>query len=277
MKFLKTNNGVTVFADKPYTFSNDHESYERVLETLRNDDENAFMELVKEPVKKLEQLSVKTKGKVEVSCGEVVYEGKPIHNVVCERILSCVELKLPVKPLLLFLENLMDNPSMNSVDQLYPFLEHNDIPITEDGCFLAYKRVDNDWKDLHSGTFSNKVGNVVKMLRNQVDDNPANHCSQGFHAGSMKYVNNFGSGGHVVIVKINPRDVVSVPSDHNCTKIRVCEYLVVDEYKGDLLKPLYDADVNNVSETDYEEWCDECGELVDDCECDDDYEFDEEG
>jgi len=70
-------------------------------------------------------------------------------------------------------------------------------------------------------------------------------CSQGLHAGALNYVASYGSveaGDKIVIVKINPQDVVSVPSDCNCEKLRTCRYEVVGEYQGELLKPLYKSE-----------------------------------
>ena len=89
------------------------------------------------------------------------------------------------------------------------------------------------------------------MTRSKVDDDRARGCSNGLHAGALNYVAGYGSlenGDKIVIVKINPADVVSVPSDCNCEKLRTCRYEVVGEYQGELLKPLYSA---NFTEDEY--------------------------
>jgi hypothetical protein len=44
----------------------------------------------------------------------------------------------------------------------------------------------------------------------------------------MSYLNHFG-GARTVIVKVNPRDVVSIPSDYNGAKGRTCRYEVIGE------------------------------------------------
>ena len=49
-----------------------------------------------------------------------------------------------------------------------------------------------------------------------------------------------------MIVKVNPKDVVCVPHDHNSTKIRVCEYTVVKDYCQILKSSCYSSE-------DYEE------------------------
>ena len=131
-----------------------------------------------------------------------------------------------------FMDNLYQNPSKRAVDELYGFLEKGNLPITPDGHFLAYKKVREDYKDCHSGTMDNSIGQVVEMERYNVDDNKDNTCSTGLHFCSKDYLNSFG-GARTVIVKINPRDVVSIPSDYNQTKGRACRYEVVGEIDAD--------------------------------------------
>jgi hypothetical protein len=126
------------------------------------------------------------------------------------------------------MENLMANPSYRAVNELYGFLEKNNLPITSDGHFLAYKKVREDYKDCHSGTFDNSVGKVVEMERNQVNDNKEQTCSAGLHFCSEGYLRHFG-GERVMILKINPRDVVSIPTDYNDSKGRCCRYEVIGE------------------------------------------------
>jgi len=165
----------------------------------------------------------------------------------------------------------MQNPSMQSQRELYDFLQHENLPITEDGYFLAYKAVRSDFKDKYRGVFDNSVGNVCEMQRAKVDDDRARGCSDGLHAGALSYVASYGSveaGDNIVIVKINPADVVSVPTDCNCQKLRTCRYEVVGLYEGELQRPLYQTTENSYDE--YDE------DYEDDEDYDDDYEDDED-
>jgi hypothetical protein len=132
------------------------------------------------------------------------------------------------------------NPSKRSTEELYKFLEHKAMPITPDGCFLAYKGVNDNYTDVHSGRFSNRPGVTNSMPRQKVDDDFRNGCSYGFHVGSLEYATSWGS--RTVIVKVDPADVVSVPSDCNCQKLRTSKYTVVCDYKGKLGENLADAD-----------------------------------
>ena len=98
---------------------------------------------------------------------------------------------------------------------------------------MAYKAVRSDFKDIHSGTFDNSVGQTVSMPRNAVDDDKNRTCSAGLHFCSFEYLPHFAhANGHVVLVKINPRDVVAIPADYNDTKGRTCRYEVTGEYEG---------------------------------------------
>jgi hypothetical protein len=140
----------------------------------------------------------------------------------------------------------MSNPSKRAVDELYGFLEKGNLPITADGCFLAYKKVRNDYLDIHSGTMDNSVGKVLEMERNEVDDNANNTCSTGLHFCSLDYLSHFGGAdSRTVVVKINPRDVVSIPADYHATKGRTCRYEVIDEIGKDAA----DAFIAPVQET----------------------------
>jgi hypothetical protein len=81
----------------------------------------------------------------------------------------------------------------------------------------------------------NSPGKIVEMERNAVDDNMHNTCSTGLHFCSKEYLPHFGNrdsgkkADRVVILKINPRDVVSIPADYNATKGRACRYEVIGE------------------------------------------------
>lgn len=275
MDFMVTNSGtITAVVDgNVYNVPKDHKYYEQVKETLRVNDEKEFVRLVNivEEVKKF------TRGKVEIKDGVVFYNGEAVHNALTSRILQLMAEKFPFEPMLKFLENLMENPSSTSVSELYSFLEHRNLPITEDGHFLAYKRVRDDWTDIHSGKISYTIGSVVEMPRNMVDDNTRNHCSRGLHVGALSYVEGYGIGGHIIICKVNPRDCVSVPNDHNFTKLRTCKLEVLEEFKGELTKALYNPS-GQVSSQQYEEWDSDFEDDEDDYENDSwlEYEDDDE-
>lgn len=271
-----------ILNNKAFQVIPDHLNYKLILESLPTATSDELLELV-DIEKAVENFS---HGQVEVKNGKVLYQGEEVHGSISKRILDFMKKGLPFQPLVNFLHNLMENPSMQSQKELYDFLEHEHLPITEDGHFLAYKAVRSDFMDKYAGKFDNHVGKICEMQRAKVDDNRSMGCSQGLHAGALNYVASYGSvdaGDKIVIVKINPRDVVSVPSDCNCEKLRTCRYEVVGEYQGELLKPLYKSNFNEDSyDDDDEELYDEYDDAYwdqyddDDDEEDDDYDPDQD-
>lgn len=168
---------------------------------------------------------------VEVRSGTVYYKGEAVHNALTDKLLSLLDDGFDATPWIKFLENMMLNPSYRSRECLYNFLEKFDAPITPDGNFIAFKRIRKDWKDIHSGTFDNSVGTVVKMDRAKVNDDPKHTCSAGLHICADKYLSNFANAteSRTVVVEVNPANVVAVPYDYNFAKMRVCEYKVLAE------------------------------------------------
>lgn len=176
---------------------------------------------------------------------------EPLNNVIIDRMINMSHEGLPVQPLINFMGNLLRNPSKQSVDELYLFLESAKLPITEDGCFIAYKIVKADYTDIYTGKFDNSVGRIVQVTRNQVDDNRNNHCSQGLHFCSRGYLSSYGTSNRTtdrcVLVKINPSDVVSIPSDYNNAKGRCWKYEVVGEVPSGWRNTLPNEDYTKAS------------------------------
>jgi len=228
---IQGKNIILVVDGKSHTISKDtHIAYGKIVEALKEQDWEALRDLV-EPKKAIIDFG---NGYVSIVGAEVFWKGQPFHNALTARMIEMYQDGFPIDPMVRFMENLMDNPSKRSVDQVYGFLEKNSLPITEDGYFLAFKRVREDYKDIHSGTIDNSVGEVVEMERNLVDDNPDSHCSTGLHFCSESYLGSFGSGNQpVMILKINPADVVSIPTDYNGAKGRCMRYEVVAEVAGE--------------------------------------------
>lgn len=175
----------------------------------------------------------RTQGLVQVRDGVVFYGDEVLHNSITRRILWGLGEGYDMDSYIRLLENLMENPSKRAVDELFDFLEACNMGITEDGHFLAYKNVRSDYRDIHSGKFDNSVGQILEMARNKVDEDKNRTCSTGFHFCSQSYLPHFSStGGHTMIVKINPRDVVAIPADYQNAKGRAARYEVVAEYRG---------------------------------------------
>lgn len=175
-------------------------------------------------------------GPVRVEDGKVMYEGHEINNRLTREIIqSCIDNdEAAVAKLVKFFNNLMENPSNRAVTELFGFLEATDIKLTDDGHFIAWKKVKSNFKDIYTGKMDNSPGRVVAVPRNQVDEDSDRTCSHGLHVAAFSYMAHYGSSAESKIVscKVHPRDVVAVPADYNNAKMRVCRYEVVGEYLG---------------------------------------------
>jgi len=174
-----------------------------------------------------------TSGKVKVVGSTVFYNGAPVHNALATRLVLMMDEGFDAAPWVNFMNNVMQNPSKVSRDCLFEFIIRFDTPLTEDGCFVAFKGVRDDYTDVHSGTFDNSPGKVVKMDRADVVEDPTRTCSAGLHVCASHYLDSFWGNKTVIAVKVNPRDVVSVPNDYNYSKMRVCEYLVLGDVEDE--------------------------------------------
>lgn len=138
--------------------------------------------------------------------------------------------ELDFTPILNFLENCSENPSDVSIDEFFLFFKTWNLPITHDGHILAFKAVNNDYTSIHDKVTKNDVGTWVEMDRSLVDANRNVECSTGLHFCSFGYLRQLYSRKKIVIVKVNPRDIVSVPRDYNNMKVRCCRYYILCDY-----------------------------------------------
>ena len=247
------------YLGKTLTVSDTDQRYEDVLEAIRNGELDNIPAIV-EVERAFEGTGL------ELKEGLLYAGNQPIPGELNARILQYKEKGIPYDSLLKFWENLKLNPSYNSRMQLFAFLSHNGHPITEDGCFIAYRGVTTDFLDQRTRTFDNSIGAVCKEDRALVDDNPNNTCSKGLHVSCYEYAKNFGP--QLVEVKVNPKDVVCVPVDYNGTKMRVCEFEVVAVGTKLRTETVYGHEETEESQDEDEQnkdsVCGECGGEVED-------------
>lgn len=261
LQYVLTSDSLSVFDGPNYVdIGRDHPNFAKVANLLSN---GGSFEEVKELTCIVSAISSASDGKIKVGDGVVYYNGEIVNNAVVNAIFDYQSMGLPISPIVNFLENLMKNPSKNSVDQLWKFVDRHKLPLTEDGYLLAYKAVRQNYKDKYTNTIDNSVGSKPSMERNKISDNPDVTCGPGLHVGGLSYAGPEGwyssHGDNCVIVKLNPKDVVCVPNDHDSGKMRTCAYEVVKDYCKILKSTVYDSN-------------------YDECECDeydDDEYFDE--
>ena len=249
---IQGDNVVLVLDNKSHTISRKtHIVFDKVTDAIKAQDWDAVRDLIN-PKQAIINYG---KGDIEIKDNVIYWKGKEFHNALASKMITMFKEGYPIEPMVNFMANLMNNPSHRSVTQLYGFLEKGQLPITEDGHFLAFKKVRKDFFDIHSGTFDNSVGQICQVDRNSVDDNPTNTCSSGLHFCAQSYLPHFGSSGDpVMILKINPADVVSIPTDYNDAKGRCCKYEVVGQV-GVTQNPetIFDKPVNDDYDADAED------------------------
>ena len=283
----QTGHIVVILDGKPYSINAQNPMFAKAYEAYKAEDWDAYVGCVN-PEFRLKSLYASYEG-IEVKDGNLYVFGEPVHSTIATRVLSFLEHGMDCVYLFKFILKLNLNPSKRAVDELYTFLDHKNLPITENGNFMAYKAVRADYTDKYSGKFLNTIDSVLEMPRNKVDDDKNIGCSYGFHAGTVEYAKDFmDRDGHLMLVEINPADVVSIPTDCQFQKLRTCKYKVVDEYEIDLTDPVYasrfqtehddDVDIWNDEEEEdlctgckmeYNSWCCDCEQCGDCCQCGD--------
>ena len=120
---------------------------------------------------------------------------------------------------------MFENPYIESTTELYDYCKAQDFEITEDGCFLAYKKVRADLGSVHDGgKTTHTIGEYTEVK--EFDTDRHRKCSNGLHFCSRSYLRSF-TGEVTIIVKVNPKDVVAIPTDYNFAKGRCKKYYVV--------------------------------------------------
>ena len=209
--------GITKLIDKA------DEKYSQVIEAIRNKTLDKIPGIV-DGLKNA--IATSNCDSFKVENGLVYIDNAPIYGLIATRIVEYVKAGLDPVMLVNFYRNLKLNPSSRAREGLFRFLENGNHPFTDDGCFIAYKKVGANMMDTYTNTISNVVGAKPSMKREDVDDDPEHTCSHGLHVASWSYAQNY-SGTVLIDVKVNPKNVVSIPIDYNFMKLRCCEYEVI--------------------------------------------------
>lgn len=242
MKYILTNDGnvSAVVSGQAYSFGKSHPNYDKLISCLKKNNTELF-EAYYDIVSHINNYC---EGYINCDNGSLSWDGIKMPNMFSDTIIDMIKQGFPFEPMLNFLDNMSQNPSDHAIVELFDFMQHKNMPITADGCFLAYKAVKNDYKDIYSSTFDNSVGSVCSVPRNSVDNNRDAGCSHGLHVGAIDYAKSYGGidldddegggndGNRLMICKVNPRDVVSVPTDSRFQKLRCCRYEVVAEFNS---------------------------------------------
>ena len=222
--------------------------YQPLLQAIREGQYERFGQILED----LEQYFFKHEG-ASFQDGKVSIDGKILPDDLNRYILGLAEEQIPFDRFIMFWRRLVKSDRYGPRQRLFAFLQHNGHPITEDGRFIAYRRVketnnnrmedgtlmfpdkpegERVLVDIHTGTIDNSVGQSPSMDPADVDDDPNVTCSAGLHAANHEYANDFYSNGVLIEIAVAPEDVITVPIDYNGMKMRTCRYEVLAEVEG---------------------------------------------
>lgn len=240
---------ITVYVEgaEPLSADSSHPYFQEIKDCVHHGDcGNAIIDLFDLAVaasKKFQQLSER----VSVANGQVFFDGDAQHDTITSQVVRFIDSNTDDwQPLVRFMENVAANPTQHSREQLYDWLKANDLRITDEGNIVGFKGVGPapDYLSghsgqatvngvVHKGRIPNPLNAVVEMPRSSVQHDPGAACSTGLHVGTYDYAQSF-ARGTLLEVHVNPRDVVSVPTDAGGQKVRVSRYKVVGhaESKG---------------------------------------------
>lgn len=260
---------VVVFFDSgPQNAGSEHPNFKRITEKLRSLHKGeTFSQIGLDELRDLFDVSIgigaawaRLSERVTAHHGQIYLDGDPVHDVLADAIVRFYAADLPEwKPLVLFMEKVVTNPSEHSRDNLYRWMQQcGAFAIDQDGDLIAYKGVGQDFLSGHSGKafvngvlingrIPNQPNTIIEMPRSWVTFDPSNPCSSGLHAASWNYAHTMYGSGHsdrsrTVAMKINPRDVVSVPTDSHDEKMRVCRYHCLGVVKQPIVNALIVSD-----------------------------------
>lgn len=227
---------VVAIGGDSYEVKVNHPEYTKIkaqlesVEAIDAETEKALLVLINGEV--IEKVKEWSDGKLEIKNGVVRWEGTALQGRLAKVLIATAQSgdTEALSRFGLFIDKVNQAISYKVTNRLFDFLDANNLRIDNDGDIIGFKVVRANYTDKHTGTFDNSVGQVVSIPRNQVDDRDEVTCSNGLHFCSYDYVKSFSSNGdRLVLVKVDPRDFVSVPTDYGFTKCRVCRYKVIED------------------------------------------------
>ena len=126
------------------------------------------------------------------------------------------------------------------------------------------------YTDKHSHSTEIRLGQPVRIAREDCDANQEHSCSRGLHVGAKGWLKQSYYGNVGLMVLVNPANVVAVPTIDDYGKMRTCEYfpvaLIDFDTNGDIIESSYslhddvaylqslryDGDINNIDVDGYE-------------------------
>ncbi len=289
---------VTVFAPghDPLPAASSHPNFESIVKACRAEQAHPGTVNAEDVVdlfdvgaavsKRFEKLS----DRVSVKDGRIYLDGDAMESGLTKQVLRFMDEGEDFRPLVNFMEKIETNPNVHSRTQAWDWLNNHDFTLLPNGDVVGYKGVRSDGKggfvsgfqghaivdgEDVNGYIPTNVGSVIEMPRSEVQWDPSSACASGLHFGTFEYAKGYASGA-MLKVAVNPRDIVSVPTDAGGEKMRCCRYEILEVIDAPVNTALDRAYADGYGEDDGldlgldmdeddEETC-ECGLPVDECD-----------
>jgi len=231
--FVITDNTINLtYGDEIYSFQSSYPDFGDIVKACHTRDDNAVEVFVRKFTENLYYFGGRVYSKagiMYINVNGVIKSVNPsMHTRISE--LAAQGKEDDLEGILNMLDKLYKNPNVDAIEDMFRFLQHNSLPITREGNFVAYKLVRADYKDIYSGKFDNSIGATPSMPREACEDDRTVTCSRGLHFCSKEYLPHYGNmDSRIMVLEISPTDVVSIPVDYNNAKGRACTYKIVGE------------------------------------------------
>lgn len=211
-------------------------NYNRLKDALRAKDKD--IDLIRSLVDIPTFIARATFGRVQVGQDVVLFDGNAISGVYVTRLLRHLQEGLDIEPIARYLEKREQNPVISAREEMDLFFDAANTALAPDGDVFVFKKVQDDYSSYHTGRdgkkFFHYIDTELEMDEEEIDTNRYNTCSTGLHFCSYAYLPHYyGGQGRVVILKLNPAKIRSIPTDYNHSKGRAQGYKVVGEVPED--------------------------------------------
>jgi hypothetical protein len=236
---------ITIFSGgrSPLIGTPDNPGFQRVLDLVKGTDTTYDMlASALSPAIAVGTAFARLSERVAVRGGQVYFDNDRVDNALTKAIATFhASGATEYQALVNFMEKVMQNPEPHSREQLYEWLQRWHFGIALDGDIIAYKGLKHSGRDADQeawesqsrghaivngkpfdGNIPGFPGAIIEMPRSEVVHDPTIACSTGLHVGNWSYASSFATV--TVRVKVNPRDVCSVPNDSEWAKVRCCRY-----------------------------------------------------
>jgi len=104
---IQGKNITVVIGTNSHTITSSHICYDKIKEAIKTGDWDTVKDLI-EPKKAVLNYG---QGNISIQGEKMFWKDKEFHNSIVSRMISMLQDGFPIEPLVLFMENLMSNPS----------------------------------------------------------------------------------------------------------------------------------------------------------------------